>query len=386
MLRLLAKNIDIYRISKLLGKKGLKISIAESEIIIDSSRVTNDDINIILNHATIISAQNYYEENQEELTDKGKSEEEEEFPTEELVTENGGVTTTEKNETFEENTTDNPEISNPGHCVDVSSGISESLNKDISIEQKQIELPEFKKICRGEVYSLRPTGEDSEKEVKECVIILQNDYQNAVADEQTIALFCTSCYEERLPIGFSFQLTETNLCDYNRNRLEKFSRKTLFASRIKGINKSDLGRYLGSMNTSFMNTLQPTIDFCLGLKRNRNINWAQLQMLFSVKMEDLYRIAESKVNDREKVEEILQLFGFDINSKNVDYIKRAILIAHKLNDYNLEYLAHKIAKEEQLTDEEVVKIIVDTIKEKFNLKKSMAISFIRLAEVLLKKG
>lgn len=155
---------------------------------------------------------------------------------------------------------------------------------------------------------------------------------------------------------------------------------------IKGINRKDLGEYLGTMSDSFMNNLQPTIDFCLGLKRSRTVNWAQLQMLATINMQDLFAISNAEISNSDKVTEFLKLFKFDMNLKGMNYVKQSILIADNMGEYRLEDLAQVIAKNEEVKAEEVLKLIVVRINENFHFKKSAAISFIRLIDKLIKKG
>lgn len=423
MLRLLVKNIDICRISKALGKKRLKVSITKSEIIVDSSEITEDIADIIFENATVISAQNYYSEDSETSIDEETKSKQDDgshttIPIEEQATISESETKTQSNETIEtlpsndgkinnsniaedqkddidetvgktkiemhDDKSNNDETIDSEYYVKDSSYTFEDLNIETQIEKMPTKIPESEMVYRGEVYKWR-IKDDGEGKIKECVIIIQNDYQNSASDD-TIALFCTSHYEERAPIRFSFQLNKATMIDYSDERLKLFGNCTLFVGRIKGISRKNLGKYLGTMNTEFMNTLQPTIDFCLGLKRSRTVNWAQLQILSTVKMEELFRIAESKFSDKEKVERFLELFGFDMTCNGIEYVIEAILIARNLSDYRLEYLATIIAEKEKVEASEVLRLIVWRIKENFHFKKSPAISFIRLVERLLKKG
>ena len=91
----------------------------------------------------------------------------------------------------------------------------------------------------------------------------------------------------------------------------------MFAGHIKGINRSQLGEYLGTMTDVFMSTLQPTIDFCLGLKRTRTVNWAQLQILATVNITELFEISKSNTDDSEKVIE----FFYKIHLTNFLYLQ-----------------------------------------------------------------
>lgn len=423
MLKILARNIDIYQISKVLGKRRLKASITESEIIIESDEITNDVANSIFENATVTSIQNYFEDSETSIDEETNSKHDDEsintipIKGEETICESESKA--QCNETIENlppkdgkindsNITKNQEDAifetvgktanqmyeelkkdetiDSEYYIKDSSEIFEDLNIKTHIDEKSTKIPKSEMVYRGEVYEWEVYEDKSEeKTIKECVIIIQNDYQNSVSDD-TIALFCTSHYDERAPINFFFQLNRNTMIDYSTKRLEVFNNCNLFVGRIKGISRKKLGKYLGTMNAEFMNTLQPSIDFCLGLKRSRTVNWAQLQILSTVKMEELFRIAESKANNDEKVEEFLKLFGFDMNCNGVEYVKEAILIAWKLSDYKLETLAIIIAKNKDIQPNKVLKLIIARIKEKFNYEKSLAISFIRLVERLLKKG
>ena len=122
------------------------------------------------------------------------------------------------------------------------------------------------------------------------------------------------------------------------------------------------------------------------MKRSRDVNWDQLKILSTVNIEDLFKISESNVNNKRKVENFLELFGFDMSSNGVEYVKEAILTANKLSYYSLEYLAETIAKRKNADANEVLRLIVVRIKDNFNFKKSPAIAFIRLVDGLIKKG
>ncbi len=357
MLKLLARDVDICRVSKLLGKNRLKASITESSIIIDSDEITDEVIENLFKNATIFSAQNYH------TSDDATS----------MVTET--------------------KVQEQDIYVDVPPQVAETTfvtQADVEVEKTKLsrsKIPKSEMVYRGEVYkwgSVRDK-DDGEGRIKECVIIIQNDYQMSVS-EDTIVLFCTSHYEERAPAEFSFALTEETITDYSSKRLKFFDHCTFFVGHIKGISRKQLGKYLGTMTDSFMNTLQPTIDFCLGLKRSRTVNWAQLQMLSTIDMADMFVIAKSKVSNSKKVTEFLKLFHFDMTKNGMEYVKKSILVASTLGDYRLEDLAQLIAKKEQVEAGEVLRLIVARIKENFHFKKSPAISFIRLIDKLLRKG
>ena len=103
-------------------------------------------------------------------------------------------------------------------------------------------------------------------------------------------------------------------------------------------------------------------------------------------MEDLFAIAESKASKSQKVTEFLEFFGFDMTKNGMEYVKKSILIASTLGDYRLEDLAQSVAQKEHVQPVEVLRLIIERIKENFNYKKSPTISFIRLIDKLLRKG
>lgn len=431
MLKLLVRDLDICRVSKVLGRNKLKASVTSSTIIIDSNEITDEVIDNLFENATIIGAQNYHTSNDAtSMVAEAKVEEKDtsvdvpsqvaettEVAVDTVISETVTDTSVNADTVTSEAVTNAPvvadtvtseaitkkefSIETPKSAVEYSDETIDSeyhvesstdlvTQEDVEVEQprsSRSKIPKSEMVYRGEVYkwgSVR-AKDDGEGKIKECVIIIQNDYQMSTSDD-TIALFCTSHYEERAPIQFSFSLTEETMLDHSAKRLELFDYCTFFVGHIKGISRKQLGKYLGTMTDSFMNTLQPTIDFCLGLKRSRTVNWAQLQMLSTIDMADMFAIAESKASNSQKVTEFLKLFNFDMTKNGMEYVKKSILLASTLGDYRLEDLAQLIAKKEQVEASEVLRLIVARIKENFHFQKSPAISFIRLIDKLLRKG
>ena len=84
-----------------------------------------------------------------------------------------------------------------------------------------------------------------------------------------------------------------------------------------------------------------------------------------------------------KDEEILKLFKFDLEKTGVSYLLQAILISTQNAYFNLETLCEEISKNTHIKKEEVERLIVARIKERFGFKKSPAIDFIRLVKSVL---
>lgn len=381
MLKLQARNFDFYEISAILLSHGLESTITMSTIIIHSNDIPEGVMGDLFEKAEIISIQNYDDDN--DVNDDTKSE-----MSQPLISKKNSNSEIVHNDEFQEElviTMENETINSEYHMNNEEEVFLQQFEfEDVSYSKKQIQESEM--VYRGEVYKWGLfKNEDREGLIKECVIIIQNDYQNSASDD-TIVLFCTSDWEKCAPIQFSFALTESTMKDHSQNRLGFFDRCTMFVGHIKGINRNQLGEYLGTMTDMFMNTLQPTIDYCLGLKRTRTVNWAQLQILSTINMAELFEISNAKISKSEKVTQFLKLFKFDMDNDSIEYVKKAILVANTLKDYRLEDLAVRIAKKEDIESEEVLRIIVARIKENFKLKRSSAISFIRLIDRFLRKG
>ena len=419
MLQLLATDVDICGLSKVLGRLRLKSSITDSTIIIDADEIPESVVDELFANATILEVQNYSMDSDKADSTETTSKQDVEKLDIQSATEESTLVTAKQEQIVEDSenefsmqsdeSTDFTDFEEaPANSeYDEESNYEDIGSKDILEEVKelpqnsQVELDPLdasdKKrfsqriLHRGDVFkwALVKNDEDpSRQPIKECIIIIQNDYERSKSDE-TVALFCTSDNGERAShssINYWFRFTGKNMVDYNPQRLDLFARSNFFIGRIQGVKRDQVGKYLGTMTYDFMNTLQPTIDFCLGLKRSRTLNWAQLEMLSFVDMKVLLGIAESNMSRKEKVEEILKLFGFDLSSNGVEYLEKAILHAYDLGYYTLEFLAETIAKKQNVDAAEVLRLIVARTKENFHFRNSPAISFIRLVDRLLKKG
>lgn len=395
MLKLLVRNNDICRVSKLLVKNKLRAYVTRSIIIIKSDNVGYEIINQLCNMVDIIVAQNYYDiddilEIQEETEIKHTSVESESKISEEneSVEEVVYLTDDELNEKTIQRKVQREIVD---ENFDEESALDEfyqmfGVNKESENNYKKrkvLKIPEEEMLYRGEVYKWGSIKYE-ERRILECVVIIQNDNLEITSDE-TIALFCSSRLESRSQLSFSFRLCEQNMIDHSITRLGAYDRCTMFVNQIRGIKRKDVGKYLGKLNSSFMSTLQPQIDYCLGIKRKKDLNWNQLKMLSTVNVSKLLLISEEKENDSKKINNILEFFGFDMDRNGMNYVKRAALVASLKRDYRLEDLVKSVAKYYKAEESEVLRLIVARIKENFHFRKSPAISFIRLVDRLLKK-
>ncbi len=417
MLKLLVRNNDICRISKLLGKNKLKAYITSSTIIIDNAEIAEDVINQLCENIDIIAAQNYQEEDNiqiqnyqdDEITNvENQIEKEDEnlfdypYEVEHEDQNNQEILESEQQNQIEyfgekpirylkkqdvEEVDEEVILSEFYEMFGIAKETGEILDES-NKKSKSNKIPEEELLYRGEVYSWGKFRKDEEvdgKKVKEFVIILQNDYQKSASND-TIALLCTSQYSSRSPFHFYLCLGKDNMVDYYLSRLGPYAERSMFVSRIICVERNKLGRYLGTLNASFMSTLQPSIDFCLGIKSHRDLNVDQVKILSTINVQELLDISESNLKYSQKVKEILKLFKFDMTQNGVLYIKKAILVASTKEKYMLEDLVKVVAKSEHLEEAEILRLIVARIKEKFHFRKSPAISFIRLIDTILKKG
>ena len=175
------------------------------------------------------------------------------------------------------------------HLVSSDSGTS----KQSKNETTKLKLSELELVYRGEVYRWGHIKEkDDGKKVRECIIIIQADAQNNISEE-TVALLCTSDKNDKAAIEFSFKFGYEIMPDYNIQRVKDYARCSFYVSRLKAINRGELGGYIGTLDNEFMNNLQPIIDFFLGLKRTKNISKTQLRLLSKVDVKELIDVSET---------------------------------------------------------------------------------------------
>ena len=395
--------INVSQVGEIFMRYRMTAKVSSNEIIVYAEHIPREVLEELLTVAKVTSIRNFEEQPQTvfETKETISAPEPKSNPSEkmkekerevEFVADNS-IPTEEDTSVEEAENIDEEQYASPMEVVEevhekaaLIAEVQERREKEYERRLRDDDIPKY--LMRGQVYKwgeIRGYDDEREGSIKSCVIIIQNDYDNSMSDD-TIALFCTSEYERRSQVHCNFRLYPGNMVDYSQQRLRYFDNCTLFSSRIIGVNRSELGRYLGTLSNGFMNELQSSIDYCIGLKRSRDVNWAQLDILSKVDVEKLYGIAKSDQTNKEKVKDIMLLFGFDRSKNGVSYIESAILKAVKLKDYRMEHLATLISDEVNVDEREVERLMVARIKEHFQVRFSPAISFIRLMVSLLKKG
>lgn len=354
MLQLRLKDFDLCRVTKLLAKHHPIKARVTNDTIVFYDDVSDEVLSELFNNVSVNSAENYIDES----------------------------------------------------FSDLSSTINDEYKqKQVNVKTQDYDLL-FPTVKRGEVYLCDfgdPYG--SEQGYKRYAIIIQNDVGNSTSP-CTIVLVCTTKPKKNLPIHYGFNFSEENMEDYNPYRVSS-KHNFLLCEQIRTIDKKRLRKYVGRMTPTFMEEIQPTIDISLGISRKekqvteikeivvekpvykncnvtKNISILQIQLLSSVDINELIRISETTSSNQSKVDKMLDLFGFDLSQNGVQYLKEAILNSPKSDYFNLETLCEDISRNASIEKEEVQRLIVARVKERFKLKKS-TIDFIRLINSFLIK-
>ena len=383
LLQLFADKVNLGQISKLLVKYNIKATVNDSTITIYGT-IPEDLASQLYSNTQIIAFNNY---------DNGHG-----YVPIDASIGSGNVIKAEKADILPEA---KPNVSNSATCEEV-------VTYDISdaTEEPKFVL-RYPKVKRAEVY-LCDFGETLEHEQggKRYAIIIQNDSGNEHSPN-TIVLPCTTQHKANLPVHYIFRFSSENMVDYSNTKVSSKINVAL-GENITTVSKSRLIEYLGTMTENFMDeNIQPIIDHSLALKRNtetvyvekdldsvqmakatyRDLNLAQMELLSFVNIDELLSISKSSTKNREKAHKILQLFGFDFSKNGVQHLLDAICISPKSEYFNLETLSQRLSETGEYTIEasEIQRLIVARVKERFKLKKSPTIDFIRLVNCLLTK-
>lgn len=381
VLQLQTKANDICRISKLLVKYNIKASITDSVITLDGD-VSDDLLTQLCGSIDIHAVQNFIS-HEPLYVSKGTS-----FAKSEKHIEHEVVEEPKKVET----------------------------TQDTHILSRK--LPEYalvySKVKRGEMYWCdfgEPYG--SEQGGYRPAIIIQNDDGN-LSSPTTIVIPCTTAHKPKLPTHYICTFSSQNIIDYDLERVGT-AENVFLAEHIYTVAKARLRKYIGTLTPEVMEILQEKIDISLHLSREiktivkqekvyvdrpvpkkamanqevpkerKDVNMAQVQLLSFVDINELLKISRSYSTDEVKAQKILELFGFDFNKNGVQYLLKAIITSPKDAYFNLETLSESVSQKEGIDKEEIKRLIVARVKERFGFKKSPTIDFIRLINNFLTK-
>ena len=365
MLQLQTNNIDICRVTKLISKYNIKSTLTNSTITLDGD-ISEELIRHLCNEVGIISIQNF---------------------TSDIPPINSEIilsTDVEEKEKNEEKV-----ISNP---------------TNISSDQIISNFTKFDKIKRGEVYWCDfgiPYGH--EQGGLRPAIIVQNDIGN-LHSSTTIVIPCTTSKNKMYNRSFhhSFTFSPKTLIDFDFNKI-KPTQNVILVEQIRTIDKSRLTEYIGRIKPEIMPNIEEKINLCLYSKKNNNtkivfsppasseatikhtniINQVQQQLLSTVNLDKLCEISQSDSDINVKIENMLKLFGFNLNKNGMEYLAKAIDISLKNTYFTLETLSESVSKKTGVTQKTIERLIVARIKENFNLKKAPTMDFIRLLNTFL---
>lgn len=376
MLQLKAKPFDICQVSKILAKYKIIASITNQVITLDGE-FPDELLNDLCTYIDICTVQNFSSDMSREET----TIEESEVPDIELTRMDNIYTSDNRN---------------------IVSQFTEKYDLIYPV------------VKRGEVYYCdlgTPYG--SEQGYERYVIVVQNEIGN-LHSPTTIILPFTTKPKNTIPTHYTFTLSKENIvyCNFTRNDLVQ---NTVEAEQIRTIDKTRLRNLVGMMTPEFMDKIDEIMKISLSIKNTvktivktvtqteyvdkiiyrgapiekklqpRDISITQIQLLSYVNIQKLIEISKSSDSDKNKAENILILFGFDLKKNGIEYLLKAILISPRNAYFNLETLTESISKSEHIDQSEIKRLIVARIKEQFSFKKAPTIDFIRLINTFLKK-
>lgn len=357
MIKLSVIDNDIARISKIIAKYHLIATVSNSEIII-SDEISEELASELLNNSNIITISNCNDEF-EEKNDMDEEKEKEEAKKESQTT----------------------------------------VKKSDPLEIHEIK---YQSVMRGDVF-ICDFGDpyDCEKAYERYAIVVSDDHSSQnPSNKNVIVIPCTTAEEyAKYETQYCFYFNENNMVDYKNSNVSK-KLNTAEADAIRSVSKSRLKKYLGSLNEEFMdNYIQPIIEKALELKQKNDalkveesdveansVDVMQLALLSKVDIKEIVAIANSSIGREQKIEKIVECFGFDLDKNGVQYIIEAISVAPKDEKYNLETLSDELANKNNasnVSSEEIKRLIATRIKENFKMKKLPAITFIRLINNLI---
>lgn len=437
MLLLKTKSNEVMRVSKVLVKYNVKSSITNQTITLTGD-ISEQLITELCSIVEITSIQNYISNEPIKVTEEAQTIKQEE-QTENELRKKSAETPIQLDETIVENQSeiedkieetlieDNEKVDEQiDEQVDEESDVevysddnSNHRNTNFQLIRKNEYNLLFKKVKRGEIYVCdfgEPYG--SEQGYMRYAIVIQNDTGNNYSP-CTIVIACTTRKKNNIPVHLNIKMSSENIIDYDEKRVGN-KNNVVLAEYITSIDKKRLRRYIGTVTPKIMEEIDKRVMISIFsgkieqyletylqeyqeqklqeikeqiknryLKNNnpenqrRDINMAQVKLLSLVDINELLSISQSDISDEEKIKNILELFGFDLNQVGVQYLQEAIISSPKDTYFNLETLSKEVSKKVYVEKEEVTRLIVARIKEKFNFKKTSTIDFIRLVNSFL---
>lgn len=369
MLKFIATDINICRVSKLLVKyNDIHASITDSEIIVDGN-ISDDLLFQLCNDININSVQNYLSDTQIDIKD-------------------------------------------PTNLKNEKENIQQELQKRTNLllsENSDYDLL-YPEVKRGEVY-LCDFGEPygCEQGLTRFAIIIQNDSGNKFSPT-TIAIPTTTKSKKNLPTHIECVFSYKNMLDYNYARVGSI-KNIILTEQIHTIDKRKLRKYIGKLSPELMKEIQDKIDISLGIQRepvevvkeknvfvdnptsvsektnshnsDTDLSLVQIQLLSNIDIKQLISITKNFSPIENKVQKILELFGFNFSQNGVKFLSEAIINSTKMSYFNLETLSELVSNNNNVDKNEVKRLIVARVKENFGFKKAPTLEFIRLINTFL---
>lgn len=199
-------------------------------------------------------------------------------------------------------------------------------------------------------------------------------------NKKVLVLPCTSnpnYFDGKFEISFKRE---------NFKKLDKYSNLTDsmgLINQLRVVDKSRLVSKVGTLTDEALQQIIVTIQSYF-MFRTTNITLDQFSILKMVNKDTICEIVKSTDTDVTKINRILTLYGFNLTSNGVSYLRDFILYALDLDNFNINILGEKVAQNNpSIPVQEIERLTNARFKEVFG-KKYKRIEFIRLIKLLLK--
>lgn len=205
-------------------------------------------------------------------------------------------------------------------------------------------------------------------------------------NSKSLIIPCTTNLN-KLDGSFDISLARQNFKQVSLYYEKNFIPKTSLAliNQLRVIDQTRLRHELGTLNNNVFNDIKTNIETYFSFNISDLSSFKQ-DSLGSTNEVEKSEIVESPNDDyNEKIDHILNSFGFDLKVKGTEYLKDAIVSSLDFDTFNLETLCQVISSKTGVSKTEIERLIVARYKENFN-KKFKSIDFIRLVRTILKEG